>query len=217
MVRGSWFLLAIASVVVIVAVLQSPNDVDRSDEFWRTLHIRASEVEQYDSLEGMAKAADAVVVARIRSVSPGRVFGEFVEGPHVDDALAHYASITIEIDEVLAGALPAEDTQILVLEVMVPQPADLPALTDQIPTETSIYFLRSKEMEAQRLGLPDDDVKAEDGFYRLVVQEALLRVFDGAVHPSPIAERPFLVALEGRRMEDVVSIIRSAGARQPAG
>ena len=170
MVRGSWFLLAVASVSAVVAVLQPPNDLDRSNEFWRRLHIRASEVEQYDTLEGMAVAADAVVIARITSVSPGRVFGEFVEGPQLDDALVHYASITIEIDEILAGALPAEDTPSLVMEVIVPQPADLPALTDQIPTETAIYFLRSKEMEAQRLGLPDNDAKAEGGFYRLVVQ-----------------------------------------------
>jgi hypothetical protein len=70
----------------------------------------------------MARASDAVVVGRITSVDPGRVFGELIpELPDPEDGLVRYASMRIAVDEIVAGELPPDDVESLQLEAMVPQ------------------------------------------------------------------------------------------------
>jgi hypothetical protein len=113
-------MLAIAWMVF--AVLADDRGTDSYGEFWGRLYFRGSEVEDYTSLAEMARASDAVVVGRITSVDPGRVFGELIpELPDPEDGLVRYASMRIAVDEIVAGELPPDDVESLQLEAMVPQ------------------------------------------------------------------------------------------------
>jgi hypothetical protein len=113
-------MLAIAWMVF--AVLADDRGTDSYGEFWGRLYVRGSEVEDYTSLAEMARASDAVVVGRITSVDPGRVFGELIpELPDPEDGLVRYASMRIAVDEIVAGELPPDDVESLQLEAMVPQ------------------------------------------------------------------------------------------------
>jgi hypothetical protein len=182
-----------------------------SDGFWSRLHFEGSEVEQYDGLEQMARASDAVVFGRVSDVSAGRVLGDPAEGfPHPEEGLAHYVNLQIEIDEILAGRLPSDHMRALTLEMMTATPGEGDSMVKALPGEQVIFFLRNKGIEARQLGQSEAAADAESKYYRLVIVDGLLQVADGAVRPAPYADEPFILAMGGSPVAEVTARIRAA-------
>lgn len=134
--------------------------------------VMATEAEQAGSLAEMTASADAVVVGRVASVAPGRSFGT----AHP----LHYAALTIEVGEIVAGALPATDIERLTLEIPL---FDGPESMGDMATSAGLellLFLRHK---------------TDGPFYRLTTFGAMIANDDGlaAVTDEPGA----LAALAG--------------------
>lgn len=168
---------------------------------WRGV-VALTEVEPLPtSLGEMVAAADVVVRGRISAVVPGRVFG----GRH--DHPLHYASATLEVDAVLAGALPAAHRSHLTLEIPL---FDGPSSIADLPVwGESVFLLRNKGTSARETGLPAARVRAESAYYRLLTFTALIVNHDGealtADDAGPLAD------LSGRSFEATVATIRKAG------
>ncbi len=162
-------LVVIAAAVVVLAsglALLSAN-VASPREFWSRTFLVAREAEHYESLADMIAAADAVVRGRIVGFERGRVFGNPEQGE------AHYASAFVAVDEVLAGSVPERHRQQLTLEILLPDPTAFDALQAEFPSVETVFFLRHKGTEAERLGWGPEGVAAEADYYRLVVLRAV--------------------------------------------
>jgi len=123
--------------------------------------VEATEIEHTGSLSALTGSADAVVRARIISVEAGRVFGGRTGHP------LHYASATLAVDEVLAGALPPSDAERLTLEIpLFAGPEAIDVL--RAGGLDAIFFLRNKGESARAAGISARDEAIEAEFYRLV-------------------------------------------------
>ena len=168
---------------------------------WRGF-VASTEVEPLaTTLDEMVGSADAVVRGRIVAVVPGRVFGN-----RSDDQL-HYASATLEVTEVLAGALAPAHRSSLTLEIPL---FDGPSSIADLPVwGESVFLLRNKGTSARASGLSLSQVQAESAYYRLLTFTALVVNDDGtaltADEPGPLAR------LSGRSFDAVVAAIRRAG------
>jgi hypothetical protein len=153
------------------------------------------------TLREMVDSADTVVRGRIVAVVPGRVFGRRHDHP------LHYASATLEIDAVVAGALSAAHRSNLTLEIPL---FDGPSSIADLPVwGESVFLLRNKGTSARASGLPPSRVEAEAAYYRLLTFTSLVVNDDGtaltADEPGPLAR------LSGRPFEAVVTAIKRAG------
>jgi hypothetical protein len=150
---------------------------------WRGV-VATTEVEPLQStLAGMVGAADAVVRGEVVSVVPGRVFGARHDRP------LHYASATLEIDEVLAGGLPPAHRSSLTLEIPL---FDGPSSIGDLPVwGESVFLLRSKATSARDAGQSAMRIRAEAAYYRLLTFTALVVNDDGralaAADAGPLA------------------------------
>lgn len=167
---------------------------------WRGM-VASTEVEPLPaSLGEMVAAADVVVRGRISAVVPGRVFG----GRH--DRPLHYASATLEVDAVLAGALPPAHRSRLTLEIPL---FDGPSSIADLPVwGESVFLLRNKGTSARETGLPPARIHAESAYYRLLTFTALVVNDHGealtADDAGPLAD------LSGHSFEAAVAAIRGA-------
>ena len=148
----------------------------------------------------MVGAADAVVRGRISLVVPGRVFGTRHDRP------LHYASATLEVDSVLAGALPPMHRSRLTLEIPL---FDGPSSIGDLPVwGESIFLLRNKGTSASVAGEPPARVRSESDYYRLLTFDGLVINDDGVALAT---DRGPLAGLSRRPFEDAVARIRDAG------
>jgi hypothetical protein len=168
---------------------------------WRGI-VASTEVEPLAATLGeMVDSADAVVRGRIVAVAPGRVFGSRNDHP------LHYASATLQVESVLAGALPAAHRSSLTLEIPL---FDGPASIADLPVwGESVFLLRNKGTSAREAGASDDQIRAESAYYRLLTFTALV-VNDGGIalaadEPGPLAR------LTGRPFDAVAAAIRDGG------
>lgn len=145
--------------------------------------VDASEVEAAGSLAEMTASADAVVVARVASVAPGRVFGT--------SRPLHYAAVTLDVGSVLAGTAAGH----LTLEVpLFDGPSSIDELSAAVGME-AIFFLRAK---------------TDGDFYRLTNFGAVIANDGGraAAADGPAA----FDALRGAAFTDAVARILVAAA-----
>jgi hypothetical protein len=167
---------------------------------WRGI-VASTEAEPLAATLGeIVDSADAVVRGRIVAVVPGRVFGSRNDRP------LHYASATLEIEAVLAGALPPAHRSSLTLEIPL---FDGPSSIAELPVwGESVFLLRNKGTSALEAGLSRSRVRAESSYYRLLTFTALVVNDDGvaltADEPGPLAR------LSGRPFEAVAAAIRRA-------
>ena len=168
---------------------------------WRGV-VASTEVEPLSaSLGEMVASADAVVRGRIVAAVPGRVFGSRIDHP------LHYASATLEVEAILAGALAPAHRSSITLEIPL---FDGPASIADLPAwGESVFVLRNKGTSAREAGLSQTRVAAESAYYRLLTFTSLVVNDDGvaltADEPGPLA------VLSGRSFEAVVAEIRTAG------
>ena len=135
--------------------------------------LHATEVEpQAATLDELTRAADAVVRGRIVEVVPGRSFGGL-----------HYASATVAVDELVAGALPGSHRSRLTLEIPL---FDGPDSISEVPAwGEAIFFLRNKATSARAAGLGVDRQASEAAFYRLLTFTSLIVNVDGTALADP--------------------------------
>jgi hypothetical protein len=162
------------------------------------------EVEHYRSLGAMARAADAVVLGRIVSAEPGRIF-----------AGCGYTAATLEVERVLAR------------RVAVPRPtltieyfsycAALPKLGGEIPAERGIFFLRNKgvDIAGENAAATAQEIEVESQYWRRVITAGTIVERDGVAHLPSTYNAAFLQRLEGRPFNDVLREVRRYGALPP--
>jgi hypothetical protein len=161
--------------------------------------VEALEVERVPTLAAMVAAADAVVVGGITSVALGRSFGG-------DDPL-HYAAATLEVESLLAGALPSGRGATLTLEIpLFGGAGELGAYRAALPVR-GIFFLRNKGTSAAAAGLSADRQREEAAFYRLMTFDGV--IVDGRTSADAEA-RDYLAALEAMPFDEAVASVRAA-------
>jgi hypothetical protein len=156
---------------------------------WEDVAIDALQLEHYDSLPAMVAGSDAVVVGRIVDVAAGRSMGGASGHP------LHYAAVTVEVDELVSGSLPATDARRLTLEVPLFGGMEmLDAVRSSLPRDESLFFLRNKGA-------------AEAAFYRLVVMDGVIVNRDGLAEAFA-EEDGFMASLAGARFDELVDEVR---------
>jgi len=198
--------VAIAGVMATVVGLVVPKGQgSEPGGLWAAVTVAGVEAEYYDSMADMARAADAVIVGRIISVSEGRVFGTPDRTlKHPERAQTFMANLTIEVDEVIRGSLKPGWK----LEVMAPGRDRIDELGVYAKAEErSIFFLRDEEAWTRRLGWSDEYVKSAAGIYRLVRQGAVI-VDHHSEALLPVPDEEALAGIDGRRFIDVLAELR---------
>jgi hypothetical protein len=132
----------------------------------------ALEAEWYATIEAMTAAADAVVEAEVTSIRPGRTFGGATGAP------LEYASLTLRVDDVLAGDLPSAAGSVT-LELPLYAGTDALRSLDSLRGINGVFFLRSKGDADRIAGLASGADPPEVPFYRLLTQDALVLNDDG--------------------------------------
>jgi hypothetical protein len=156
---------------------------------WPAGGVEALETERYASLAELTHAADAVVRARVVATERGRAFGD------PNGFRLHYASLTLQVDELIAGSLAAD---VATLELPLwDGPDSLPSIEASLPQGEVVLFLRGK---------------TDGPFYRLVTNDAAVVEAGGwaAVSGRPDSS---LAELDGDAFADAVSEIRIAATR----
>jgi hypothetical protein len=189
--------------LVATGVIGFPNDpiTEQADRFWDALYIHGAQVEDHESLDALAEASDVIVLGTLASADYGRRRGSDRDG------WVHYGHLRVAIHETLRGAdlVPSEG---LVVEVMLGSDRAFAAMDEVPPGERLVMFLRHKESEARRLGLPDDQVALERGFFRVVQPEAVVRDREGRVHPRMRADNLY-GDWYGKPFDDFVAAVRN--------
>ncbi|HEX5038727.1 MAG TPA: hypothetical protein VFW95_01150 [Candidatus Limnocylindria bacterium] len=156
--------------------------------------VEALEIERVPTLAAMVAASDAVVVGRLTAVTLGRSFG-------ADDPL-HYAAATLEVESLLAGALPSADVAALTLEIpLFGGIGELDTYRAALP-QRGLFFLRNKGTSAAAVGMSAAFQREEAAFYRLMTFDAavlddhgLAMVGDARNYLAALSGMPFDVAV----------------------
>lgn len=197
---------SVALVIVLVAVGMTQSNAARSDRFWGLIAYQFMEAESFDSLDGMRAGADAVVLGRIISLTPGRVWGN----PPSD--AAWYATAIVQVDQVFAGRL-VQPGPTIQLELFMAEPQVFDSLAATIPFgEEAVYFLRNKGAEAAFLGRSMESQVTESQYYRLVTSKALIRHQGTVALAAVAAAEPFLRNVDGVPWDGVLEALRSGSS-----
>ena len=160
--------------------------------------VAATGLEAPRSLSDLVEMSDAVVLGHIGAVEEGRAFGS-------SSFRLHYASVTVEVGERVAGALPVEDSGTLILEVPLwDGPSSLARLRDAMLGTDRVLFLRSKAATAVAAGLP---AATDAGRYRLVTFGSEIVDVAGAALVPP-DDHDVLEGFAGARFDEVVASLR---------
>lgn len=193
--------LGIGAVAVALAAIP-PASRQSPGAYWALFTPQqAVAVERFASLAEMVASADLVVVARIKSLSPGREFGDEAD-------TVHYAAAELEIQRVLDGVLPAGR---VILELQLPHghgASDVPRYAREAPQSSAVFILRNKGTEAEMFGLGSNRVEREAPYVRLITPGAILAESGGKVVTAG-TETPFITAKAGSDFSQVVEEVDS--------
>lgn len=182
------------------AALTESGDHERSDRFWSLTRVRAMAAESYDTLTQMTLASDAIVVGRISAIAPGREWkaneDEWLDPEAADALLARFATVTLEIQDVIGGAVADASAGTVELEIFLPHDGLVPQLEATLPRERAVFFLRTKADAPE--------------FFRLVNDsQGLIREFEGTSHMVGAVEGTFLAEIDGRPFGELLAQLRS--------
>lgn len=144
--RPNLVTLMLRAATILLSLLALPGCATRggqhegSDGGWAVLTagVGAIEVEHYDDLPAMSRAADLVVLATIDSVSAGRTFTSARDATDV----LHYVSLNLRVDEVLGGAPDQAPDTLLSLQTERAGPEQIAELDGQLSGQRGLFFLR---------------------------------------------------------------------------
>jgi hypothetical protein len=195
--------LVLSSVSVMTLMSRSEDKASDAQRFYGLLAFNGREAEHYETVEEMAANSEVVVLGRLAWVADGRSYGD----PEHDASVVQFASVGLEVHEVLAGQprMPGQD---LVVEFLIPSgKVGVIDLKETMPAEEAIFFLRNKGSEVARWGWAEDAVAVEAGFYRLVSTQGVVRNVDGRASHTSLDTDP--VRLRQSVFDDVVATLRS--------
>jgi len=177
-----------------VRISRSPSD----DALALSGSVEATGIARPATLAALVAQSDAVVHGRITGVQLGRTFGP-------ESRPLSYASVTVDVQVLVAGALPAPHRRSLVVEVPLFDGADsLARVTGALSGTDRILFLRNKGESAREAGMSADAAAVDAGYYRLAAFDAELLVEHGTARR--VTEGPSVLdALDGRSLGDVVT------------
>ena len=197
--RLPWITACIGAAALVLTAVR-PSATPSPESYWSVFTPRAAvATERFDSLDQMVHSADLVVLAQIRSLSPGREFGDEVD-------IVHYAAAELDVKRVLHGSLPNGP---VILELQLPHgegATDVPRYARQAPESAAVFILRNKGREATAMGLAADRVAREAPYYRLVTPGALVANSRGKAATAG-ADAAYLVQLDGMSFDEAVRAI----------
>ena len=165
--------------------------------------VEMTGTERPRTLTALLDASDAVVRGRVVAVADGRAFGPA-------SRRLTYAAVTVDVVELVGGALPAAHRRSLVLEVpLFDGPESLDRVRADLLGSDRVLFLRNKGESARDAGLGADAVALDADFYRLAAFDAEL-VLDASRVRSVVEEDSPLVTLDGRDVADVLAELRDS-------
>ena len=165
--------------------------------------LHALETGSATSVVELIAASDAVVRARVTALESGRVFGP-------SSRPLHYASATVDVIGLLAGALPDEHASTLTVEIPL---FDGPDSIDRLRAATvgteRVLFLRNKGSSAAEAGMSAEEQAADAAFYRLTSFASEIVERDGEAL-VPESEHEVLARLATGSFQEAVSLVRAA-------
>jgi len=182
----------------------SPEEA-ASDAWWYWLGFGGIWGRTFDSLEGLVKGADAVVIARIVQAGPGPVEGGI--GPDGWDDRVFFTAATIEVERVLAGDVSAPR---VTMHFLSPNPARFAEQLRAYPKERAIFFITDlyRTLTEDYGNPPGPELEQVRGIHVWTIPGAVIREFGGIARPLlQLTGQPYLVALDGRAFDEVVSTI----------
>jgi hypothetical protein len=195
---------AVASSVPSPTRTPSPEEA-ASDAWWYWLGFGGLWGLSFDSLQELAKGADAVVIARIVQAGPGPVEGQI--GPDGWDDRVFYTSATIEIERVISGHVPSAR---VTMHFLSPNPARFADQLRAYPKERAIFFITDlyRTLTEDYGNPPGPELERVRGIYVWTIPGAVVRDLGGIARPLlQLTGQPYLVALDGRAFDEVVSTI----------
>ena len=176
-------------------------------KFWQNVAPPGANAESFDSIVEMATEADAVVVGRAVEIRPGRdLVAEEETG-----IVAPYATLTIAIDQVVAGDVVESAPGQLNLELFLNEPTNYSLFAAGLPDEQVLLFLRSKGKEAEASGDDPDGPGAGYDYYRIVSRQGFFRNVEGTVEPPREALSVWVDELAGGPFDELVAAVAAAG------
>ena len=168
--------------------------------------VGADEVQRPVSLGALLDDSDLVMVGRVLAVEPGRAFGP-------EDRELHYAAVTVELAEILAGAPAEPGADRITLEVPLHDgPEQVAHLRGRMVGSERLLFLRNKGASAADAGMSAEAVGADRPFYRLVTFGSEVVSVDELADPG-LDESGVLDPFAGRPFREVVAAIRASSTR----
>jgi hypothetical protein len=144
--------------------------------FWGLITAVGPEADAPESVDDIARSADAVVVARVTGVRDGREQkGYFDPTPSVADPVPVPRTTFVEltVSKVVAGDVTAGDT--LDLEMLSPpQPLGLDDVRAVAPTGDLLLFLDNSGALARAAGLASRVGPEEDRIWKLASQKGVI-------------------------------------------
>ncbi len=171
-------------------------------EFWLYVVPGGENVEHYETLGAMTKAADAVVLGTVTAI---RTDPEHYKSLDLQGMM--YATLTLKVEATLSGTLHEAAPGELNLAIFMTDPRQYDRFAARLPAERAIFFLRNGLAEAiavKQTPLPDDAI-----YYRVVSMQGLIRDVHGVA--VPVTEPPFLATLKGEPFDRVVAQVKADG------
>lgn len=194
---GRFLVLALCSFAVVILVV-SPSTRRLANQwnpgFWESLYVRAT-YETYDTAVRAVKASDTVVLGRILAVTKSR---EVVAIPEWGvDGILTFATVSFQVDRVLAGEPGLPASGLMSWEAFVPTPGGVEQMQASVPTEPHILLLAHPK-------------GSTDGFI-LLNPESYFVNDQGTARAAVGAEQPWSKHWEGRSFQALVEEIDRAG------
>jgi hypothetical protein len=164
----------------------------------------------YESLQGLARASDLVLVGRV---------SELVAGPTVEDPygnMIYWATTKLRVDEVLIGDLRTEESGTVAVWMLLgvgDKTHDFAErysqLAASLPSDRVVLFLSNNEEWAKQYGTPLDSPEADPMGYRILGGQGYLRELNDKVKipARPVGDWPR--SLDGTDFEELLDDIRA--------
>lgn len=163
--RPAAVLVAVATVLVValgaLAYAQRGSSEPPHPGFWPSISVRASETFFPKDVREIARASDAIVVARVTDVTEGRELVPTEPEPPGPFGYPETVFVELTVSRGVSGPFQPGDT--VRLEMLRPgQPFAIDSVRSRLPQEESLFFLWNNAQIAKRHGAPASQIPDAD-------------------------------------------------------
>lgn len=189
-----------------------PVETFSAGEFWARAVSGDPGVIDYGSLREMATMADVTVVATPTSIVKGRD----VPGDDTGGEFGYFATVFLDVEEVVAGTIVQGDPHALKMEVFLgagdPKRNDYTVAfvryAASLPSERALLFLTNKGNLFKRIGLQANAPGGGYDYYMIASDQAYVRDVEGVADLGQAAPK-WLADLRGDPFTDVVADVKA--------